>query len=95
MIKTINIKAENLIELSKLTKGELIILSELFKIISLDGDYKNYIILNSTIRKELVDKLHIAAATFNNALTSLSKKGFIIREDTNMYKPNKDLFEFK
>lgn len=95
MIKTINMQAENFIQLSKLTRGELVILSELLKIVSIEGNYKNYIILNSSIRKEIIDRLKIASATFNNALNSLSKKGFIIRDDTNMYKPNADLFEFK
>lgn len=95
MINRINIEAKNLILLSKLTKGELIILSELLKIVSLDGDYKEYIILNSSIRKQIIENLNIASATFNNALNALSKKGFITREDTNMYKPNKNIFDFQ
>ena len=95
MIKTISIQVEDFIQLSKLTKCELIVLSELLKIVSLNNNYKDYIILNSAIRKEMVDKLQIATATLNNVLNSLCKKEFITREDTNMYKLNKYLFKVK
>lgn len=95
MIKTISININDFIILSKLTRGEFIILSQLLKLVSNNINYDGYIILNASIRKEIVDTLNISSATFNNAINSLCKKEFILREDTNMYKPNTEIFLLK
>lgn len=94
MIENITISRDNFKILSELTKTEILVLSQLFKYISTEGSYKDVIILNSSIRKVIVDSINIKQSSFNNLLNSLGKKNILERLDTNMYKISKDIFKF-
>ena len=94
MIKDITISSDKLSILAELTKVEILVLSELFNYVSMKGDYKDIVILNSTIRKSIIEDIQIKASSFNNSLNSLGKKQILERLDTNMYKINKDIFKF-
>lgn len=94
MIENITISRDNFKILSELTKTEILVLSQLFNYVSTEGSYKDVIILNSSIRKAIVDSIDIKQSSFNNLLNSLGKKNILERLDTNMYKISKDIFKF-
>ena len=95
MINKIIININNFNVLARLTKGEIPILAELLRKTNEDGEYRGLIILNASIRKNIISSLEIQSASFNNSLNALTKKGFLTRIDTNIYKPNTNLFELQ
>ena len=54
--------------------------------------YKNMIVLNSSIKQILSDKLKLSVSSFNHSLTELVKGEVLIRKMTGCYIPNPALF---
>lgn len=94
MIKNVLISLDNFTVLSEMTKIEILIVKKLFKYLSLDGEYKDVVILNSAIRKSIIEDLNIKSSSFNNSLNNLCKKNLLNRLDTNMYTINKEIFKY-
>lgn len=94
MIKNVLITLDNFTILSEMTKVEILIMKELFKYLSHSGDYKDVVILNSSIRRTIIDELNIKSSSFNNSLNNLCKKNVINRLDTNMYTINQQIFKY-
>lgn len=64
------------------------ILHELLKIM----DYKNRIILNASIKREIAHDLGISVKTIDNALGLLLKQNVLIRKDIGLFLGNPHLF---
>lgn len=94
MINNISISLDNFVILAEMTKVEIMVIRELFKRISLNEEYKDVIVLNSSIRKDIVSDLNIKTSSLNNSLNNLCKKNIIKRLDTNMYTINNDIFKY-
>lgn len=94
MIKKIIINVEDISTIAELTKVELLVIKELFKYVAESGDFKDTVILNSSIRRVIIDNINIKPTSLNNSLNNLCKKNILERLDTNMYKINKNIFNF-
>ncbi len=74
--------------LSNLPKWTDRILHELLRLMN----YKNQIVLNSSIKKEIAEEFKIHLKTIDNALVMLVKQGVLIRKDKGLYLGNPLLF---
>ncbi len=64
------------------------ILHELLKLM----DYKNRIVLNASVKREIAKELDISVKTIDNALGSLLKQNVLIRKDIGLFLGNPQLF---
>jgi hypothetical protein len=64
------------------------ILHELLKLM----DYKNRIVLNASVKREMAEELDISVKTIDNALGSLLKQNVLIRKDIGLFFGNPQLF---
>ena len=64
------------------------ILHELLKLM----DYKNRIVLNASVKREIAKELNISTKTIDNALGSLLKQNVLIRKDIGLFLGNPQLF---
>ena len=64
------------------------VLNELLKLM----DYKNRIILNASIKREIAKDLDISVKTIDNALGLLLKQNVLIRKDIGLFLGNPHLF---
>jgi hypothetical protein len=55
-------------------------------------NYKNEIVLNSTIKRRIATDLGIVPKTIDNALVTFVKKGVLLRQGTGVYQANPYLF---
>ncbi len=74
--------------LSGLPKWTDRILHELLRLMN----YKNQIVLNSSIKREIAEEFKIHIKTIDNALVMLVKQGVLIRKDKGLYIGNPLLF---
>jgi hypothetical protein len=74
--------------LNNLPKWTDRILHELLRMMN----YKNQIVLNSSIKKEIAAEFKIHIKTIDNALVMLVKQGVLIRKDKGLYLGNPLLF---
>lgn len=64
------------------------ILHELLKLM----DYKNRIVLNASVKREIAKELNISVKTIDNALGALLKQNVLIRKDIGLFLGNPQLF---
>lgn len=74
--------------LSCLPKWTDRILNELLRLMN----YKNQIVLNSSLKREIAEEFKIHLKTIDNALVMLVKQGVLIRKDKGLYLGNPVLF---
>lgn len=84
----VKVYLDDLLLLKDLPTKSSAILWELIK----NTTYENKIILNGSIKKEIISRLDIKISTLNNALSRFTKAEILYRLDTGIYMPNPYLF---
>lgn len=94
MIKWIYISLDNLTRLAYLTKLEILLTRELMRFLEVEGEFKDCILLSTSIRKKISEELNIKQSSFNNSISNLCKKEILYRLETSLYKVNNEIFKY-
>jgi len=84
----IKLYLEDISYLNKLPKGTDSIIYELLQYIN----YRQEIIINSHIKKQIAENLEVGIGHINNSITTLSKQEVLIRIDRGVYQINSYIF---
>lgn len=91
-MKVVGINIENSDKIYNLSKGQIKVLFELLKYISIDDEGDGLIRLDVLIKEQIVKDIGIIPGTLNNMISQLVKANILIRKYNNIFALNKDVF---